>query len=169
MKKAEIDRTFGEIVAFGEAAQWRHATVQSRRAYLRAKNHQEPTTTRRATTAANSMSSIVEPTPESPLPFCQVDSLVKQGIVGWKIIEQVLQGVDQGTNGPLRDGLFTNEDDPPMAEPFLGRFNEQCLKISNIVRHQGSLFSSGRGELFGIACPSGAEIVGRDNIISLFS
>jgi hypothetical protein len=63
MKKAEIDRTFGEIVAFGEAAQWRHATVQSRRAYLRAKNHQEPTTTRRATTAANSMSSIVEPTP----------------------------------------------------------------------------------------------------------
>jgi lipopolysaccharide transport system ATP-binding protein len=63
MKKAEIDRTFGEIVAFGEAAQWRHATVQSRRAYLRAKNHQEPTTTRGATTAANSMSSIVEPTP----------------------------------------------------------------------------------------------------------
>jgi lipopolysaccharide transport system ATP-binding protein len=34
MRKAEIDRTFGEIVAFGEAAQWRHATVQSRRAYL---------------------------------------------------------------------------------------------------------------------------------------
>lgn len=93
--------------------------------------------------------------------------MILQGILGWKICEESLECPDEGTDGPLRDCLFADEDDPPVREALVRPFHQQRLKVRDVVRHQRSVRSNGRGKLFGVACPSGAKLAGGNDVVPL--